>query len=236
MTSPGRGFARVPVFVVALFVALAANAAGPSETFRQAEELYLKGDLELAGLFFQKEIKDNPTNAAAYFYLANISREKGRLVTALSNLIAAVRLDPENPRFQFNLGNAFYDTGAYAEAIAAYKRCLSLETRSPNPAAHLNLGMAHLRTRDVPSTIAAWEEFLRAAPAHPQVENVRRALAILRRSDYRPPEPGTSSTNMGLPALPKFDWDTEALKKKDRFHRDDDRGMKEDDRTADIQE
>jgi tetratricopeptide (TPR) repeat protein len=101
---------------------------------------------------------------------------------AIAAFKEAIRLDPKNAGFHFNLGNALRARGEGDGAIAAYKKAIRLDPKYAP--AHHNLGSALLVKGEVDGAIAAYTEAVRLKNNHPpSYTNLARLLA--RRGEPR---------------------------------------------------
>ena len=92
--------------------------------------LVFKDQHEKAIALQERAIALDPGNAGAYNRLAATLAFVGRGVEAIAIAKKAMRLNPNGKAdYPFHLGLAYYLTGQYEEAIAAFNRSL---TRSPN--------------------------------------------------------------------------------------------------------
>ncbi len=157
--------------------------------------LVWKDQHEKAIALQERAIALDPGNADAYNRLAATLAFAGRGVEAIAIAKKAMRLNPNGKAdYPFHLGLAYYLTGQYEEAIAAYNRAL---TRSPNfVPAHRFLAIVYSDLGRMEEARAAAAESLRLTP--------RVTLEIWRsRAPYKPKalldRLATALGNAGIP-------------------------------------
>jgi tetratricopeptide (TPR) repeat protein len=94
--------------------------------------------------------------------------------------------DPDSWLAHYNLGNEYFLSGHYAEAITHYQRALAL-----HPGyiiAHNNLGLAYAQTGRLPEAKAEFEAALRLAPENESARhNLAQAQALLDAAGSKRP-------------------------------------------------
>ena len=159
--------------------------------------LVFKDQHEKAIALQERAIALDPGNADAYNRLAATLSFAGRGKEAIAIAKKAMRLNPNGKAdYPFHLGLAYYMTGQYEEAIAAYKRAL---TRSPKfVPAHRFLAILYSDLGRMDEARAAAAESLRLTP------NV--TLEIWRpRAPYRPKAVlDRLATALGKAGIPEY--------------------------------
>ena len=89
-------------------------------------------------------------------------RGRAMLRPLWSQLEAAVKRDPGNPKLHVALGLAYWDRNDYPRALSAFQRAVKVGPRSAE--AHNWLGVALSEKSDLPGAIAALQEGRRARP------------------------------------------------------------------------
>lgn len=93
---------------------------------------------------FEEELKLNPQNPGAEFYLGEIARQANDLPAAMDYYSRAVKIYPAFAEAQFGIGRCLLDSEKPAEAIPPLETAVKL---SPdNPTMHLALATAYQRT------------------------------------------------------------------------------------------
>ena len=109
-----------------------------------------------------------------------------------------MRLNPTNPVYQRNLGNALYGSGDFMSAVAAYRTSLQ---QHEDPQTEEALGMALARLEDWPGAAAAFRAALKARPDWGEAHlNLSDALAkqndfvgaVTEAQSDSPPDPQSS--------------------------------------------
>jgi len=101
------------------------------------------GKLEDARKEFTEELKIDPRNASAEFYLGEVARQQDKLPEAIEDFAAAVKLAPDFAEAQFGLGRSLLDSGKNAEAVGPLERAVHLAPG--NPTMHFALATAYQR-------------------------------------------------------------------------------------------
>ncbi|MCC3158586.1 tetratricopeptide repeat protein [Hymenobacter sp. 15J16-1T3B] len=76
---------------------------------------------------------------------------------------AALRAAPGSPAISFNLANALYQQGRYAEAIRLYRQLLATGPAAQRPQVWANLGNAYYQLHDLQRSEAAYRQALLSA-------------------------------------------------------------------------
>ncbi|MEE3349722.1 MAG: tetratricopeptide repeat protein [Candidatus Gastranaerophilaceae bacterium] len=87
--------------------------------------LFDKNEPEKAKAIFSKFDK-NTTNPEVLNYLGLFATDELNFIEAIKYFSKAGNLDKNNPRYLFNLGNAYYLNGWYEESVAAYQKAILL--------------------------------------------------------------------------------------------------------------
>lgn len=77
-----------------------------------------------------------------------------------------VKRNPNNPAAWLELGNLYFDTNKYQDAILAYNTYLGLNPDNPN--VWTDLGVMHRRTNNPTEAIASFDKALELNPRHEQ--------------------------------------------------------------------
>jgi tetratricopeptide (TPR) repeat protein len=107
------------------------------------ENLGAAGKLEDAQKEFEEELKIDPNNASAEYYLGEVSRQEDKLSEAVRHYAAAAKLAPDFAEAQFGLGRSLLDSGKNAEAVAPLEKAARLTPG--NPTIHFALATAYRR-------------------------------------------------------------------------------------------
>jgi len=93
---------------------------------------------------FEAELKLNPQNASAEYYLGELAAQQNHPAEAIADYKRAVAIYPAFADALAKLGRALLDSGSTAEAIAPLEKCVALSPE--NPAFHLALATAYQRS------------------------------------------------------------------------------------------
>ncbi len=102
------------------------------------------GALSEAQKEFEAELKLNPQNASAEYYLGELAAQQNHPAEAIADYKRAVAIYPAFADALAKLGRALLDSGSTADAIAPLEKCVSLSPE--NPAFHLALATAYQRS------------------------------------------------------------------------------------------
>jgi tetratricopeptide (TPR) repeat protein len=101
------------------------------------------GKLEDAQKEFAEELKIDPRNASAHYYLGEVARQQEKLPEAIEHFAAAAKLAPDFAEAQFGLGRSLLDSDKNAESVAPLEKAASLTP--DNPTVHFALATAYQR-------------------------------------------------------------------------------------------
>ena len=92
---------------------------------------------------FEEELKIDPRNAGAEYYLGEIARQADKLPEAIQHFARATELAPEFAEAQFGHGRVLLDSGKTAESVKPLETAVRLAPE--NPTAHFMLATAYQR-------------------------------------------------------------------------------------------
>ncbi|MGK7922173.1 MAG: tetratricopeptide repeat protein [Trichodesmium sp.] len=101
--------------------------------FKSAVKNYQKGNLKLAAKICQNILETDRKNLRPLHLLGVISGLEGQPKEAISDLTQAVKLNPNNPEINSNLGLALKDNQQYEAAIKYYQKALELKPNYAEP-------------------------------------------------------------------------------------------------------
>ncbi len=170
------------ITITFLFISLSSlQAAG--ESFKKAEDFFNKGKFEMALLFYNREITENPDNGTAYFHRGKIYFYNKAYTNSLQDFNRAGDLLPKNKNVMFAIANSLAMTGAIDEAIEQNNKILKMDKNFAF--SYLNLGNIYLKAKhDKENTISSWETFLNTLPAYEQADDIRKAIAYLKSPEF----------------------------------------------------
>ena len=109
------------------------------QLFEQASRFYNLGKHGEAEDILLRLSRNEPGNAAVWYFLAVIDHQQGSLVSALDNIEKAINLEPQQFKHFMLKGNVLQDQGLLDEAEKSFRQALTL---NPNSAqAYNNLGI-----------------------------------------------------------------------------------------------
>ena len=95
--------------------------------FKKALSLHQKGQFAAAAVAYRKVLKNDPRNAEALHNLGVIDLQTKNPSAALALFDRAIALNPNNPLFFCNRGNALRDLARPDEALASFDRALAIK-------------------------------------------------------------------------------------------------------------
>lgn len=130
---------------------------------RLAQYKYLQGDLDDAVNHYQTAVTINPnpewTSVVAQT-LGFIFQENVKdLDAAISSYQNAYNLNPRDIDLYLNLGNVFFEKGAYDNALIVYKK--ALESSPYNPRLHCNLGYLYWGKGNIEEAVKEYEKAIK---------------------------------------------------------------------------
>jgi predicted TPR repeat methyltransferase len=141
---------------------LASQTDPANRLFHDANEEYMKGNLERAKVFYQTAIRLDSSVSDFHCNLGAVLSDLSDLQASEMAYRTALELDGNHPSALFNLGMLLQDQGKFDDAVTMYRRLVSVEAN--NRDAWANLG----------STLHAQSKLGAAASAY------RKAINILR--------------------------------------------------------
>lgn len=158
----------------------------------EANRLYLEGNYEGAVTLLGKLLETHPdarvyTNRGAAYY------QLGRLDEAESDLLTAIRMNPDSVRAHNNLGAVLFQKGNTRAALDAYEKALDIDPE--NPAAKTNyLALAdHLESLQMNPEPT---ETTKAAPSSSPAPNPEPATPVTPSTEEQAPPPAGQPTSI----------------------------------------
>ena len=109
-----------------------------------------------------KLLAAHPDHPGVCNLLALLALDEGAPQRAVEHLEHALRIDPNEPIYHCNLGQARRELNQLDEAIGSLRRALALKPDYLTAA--INLGSAHFAAKDYAAALAAFESALKLAP------------------------------------------------------------------------
>jgi tetratricopeptide (TPR) repeat protein len=94
---------------------------------------------------FNHALVSTDDNAFTRYMLGTARINRGEMQEGLADLESAVRLDPKDPQYHYNLANGLKRVGRIEEAVIHYRAALAVDDQSAD--AHNNLGLILLERR-----------------------------------------------------------------------------------------
>jgi tetratricopeptide (TPR) repeat protein len=159
-----------------------ASTSSAAALLNQALELHRAGRLDDAGAIYEQLLTDGPEHADAAHLLGLVRFRNNDVESAIHLIGDALARDPENPVYHANLGNVLKDCGRMTEAIAAYRRALTL--RPTYAEVENNLGYALQTTGMIDDAIGHYRSAIALRPSdHRARFNLGNALFLLGKAE-----------------------------------------------------
>ena len=133
-----------------------------------ANILYLKGDIAGAIAHYQNAITINPkakwTSIIAQTLGYVLQEDVKNLDAAIGAYHTAFLLTPKDIDIYINLGSAFYEKGAYSNALSVYRQAIELEPN--NAKIYCNLGYLYWGKNKIDEAIKAYETAIKYDPEY----------------------------------------------------------------------
>ncbi len=137
----------------------------PSTPFLEEEALQEK--LIHAITEYQKILRDDANNVAAWANLGNLYYDTNQYQQAIEAYQQALALEPGLDGVRVDMATMYRKLGQYDKAIEELQSVLANDQK--NPAARLNLGIILKQDKkDYQQALQVWEEFLKLFPGHPE--------------------------------------------------------------------
>lgn len=162
--------------------ATSGHAAQDEDLLAKGRGYYSAEKYEIALLTLLEAVKRRPESAPAYLLIGNIYVHKKEFPQAAGYYRIGLDLAEDRGPFLYNLGLATYYEGKFRDAIGWFGQAIA--ARSNFVDAHLEMGRAFFQLSDRTNTITQWETYLVKAPNNPQADNIRKALEILKRTNF----------------------------------------------------
>lgn len=148
--------------LVALLVLLFASLAFSQDFFKQANELYDKGEYKQAVKMYRAAIQDGRYEPFAWFNLGNTLVQLGKNNIAMVAYKRTVELMPDFTKAWVLLGDLYYLGKDYGLSIAAYNRAIELGEESDH--IHYALGECFLKSHGLALAQKHFEAAVRLNP------------------------------------------------------------------------
>lgn len=140
-----------------------------------------QGNMSAAALEFEHVIKNNPTDAAAYFNIANVFLLTRKYQESLEEALRGLKREPNSAFGYFVVGSAYQRVGDATQAERALRRALELDPKlSKTHLALVNLYLSQHRAADVSAELNI---FLRDFPNDPYTPKARELLGKMGKAE-----------------------------------------------------
>jgi tetratricopeptide (TPR) repeat protein len=171
--------------------AIARNPDDAESLSNLGQMLVRTGMAEEAIPYFDRAIALIPQRWAYHFNRARALGIIGQTAEAVAGYREAQKLFPNDYATAFNLGLALHKLGDEAAAVEAYRKAIELDQNDAS--FRLALGISLERLQQPAAAAAAYSDYLRLAPAAPDVEAVRGRITRLTQ-----PSPTPTPGNPGI--------------------------------------
>jgi protein O-GlcNAc transferase len=132
--------------------------------------------LELEEAVIRHNLEKYPDDPAAHFHLGSIRLARLDAPGALTELLAALRLDPKNAETRNTAGSALLSVGRVSEAMDQFRLALELKPDYQN--ARFNLARALIRAGKFGEAEDLFRKLVAVYPEDAQVHNVLGELLL----------------------------------------------------------
>ncbi len=154
----------------------------PQAELLQAVALHREGRLQEAEASYSRILKANPAHFDCLHLLGVLASQTGRYELAVELIGRAISLNPNQPAFHSNLGNALLELKRADEALAYFDAAIALKPDYPE--ARNNRGNALLELGRPNEALAAYDAAISLKPDYAEAHNNRgNALYELKRLD-----------------------------------------------------
>ncbi|MHB8836070.1 MAG: tetratricopeptide repeat protein [Candidatus Methylomirabilia bacterium] len=124
-------------------------------------------------------VKKDPKNYQALVQIGNDYFDLGEAQKSVDAYTRALAIKDGDPNVITDMGVMYRQLKDFPKALAAFRKAAAASPTHPQ--SRMNIGVVLMHDmNDKPGAIAAWEDFLRAAPNDPNAENIRRSIMELR--------------------------------------------------------
>ena len=138
-----------------------------------------KEAIELYSMYISAPVKDRANLADGHNNRAVSLRRLGRHEQALEDLDKAIQLNPKNPAFLTNRGNAYRDLRKFDLAIADYDRAIAVDPA--NVSAYIGRGHLHETNGNSAKAVADFTKAIKLKPDEPEAYYNRAAVRFAKR-------------------------------------------------------
>ena len=129
----------------------------------------------------QTIVTSDPKNAEARIQLANTYFDAERYQDAIKWYEEALTLDPKNVNASTDLGVSYYYSNQPDRALKQFDHSLAVDPKHTKTL--LNQGIVRaFGKQDLDGAAKAWQRVIEIAPASPEADTARQALAGLRNA------------------------------------------------------
>lgn len=172
-----------------------------------ATQAHRTGNLAEARRLYAQVLTAEPKNPTALFRNGLLELQEQRPDAALDAMTMATELSPDEPRFQFGLGQALQALGRFDDAAEAYRHVLNSDPRSLD--AHIALGAALQQGGHLESAAAAYRDALAINADDPSAlgnlgtvlreqGDLDGAIRLLEAAQRLEPEASSHAVNLGI--------------------------------------
>jgi tetratricopeptide (TPR) repeat protein len=193
-----------------LALPLFSYASDGDDLYKRGLDFYQDHKFLLATGSFRKALDEGRKDALVYLYLGNCYVQQGDFDRALDSFSQGLLAGGENDlqaTLYHNIGYAYYARKDWSNSIDYFRKAYSLLPTLLQ--ARWYSGMACYQLRDRDGTIVEWEAYLSAETNGPQSDNIRKALAVLKATNFAFPNPeatnavaAASSSNTNRKSVP----------------------------------
>jgi tetratricopeptide (TPR) repeat protein len=161
--------------------------------FQKGEQYYIEGKFQIAKIFLEKALTEDPENYIIYYYLGNIYFLEQNYEVALSYYLKGVEFNKNVATFYYNIGLTYYNLFKFEEAINWFLKVLELQPT--NGSVFLNLGFCYYFLKDKDNTLKYWKLYVEYPTDPVKKEKILYFISVLSDPNFKFPENMTASSS-----------------------------------------
>ena len=130
----------------------------------------------LGGIFYSSFKQANEAGESPHSPVTGKNQQSFQAASRIPDLKRMTEIDPENADVWIELGNSYFDTNRYTEAINAYQK--ALELRPSNADVWTDLGVMFRRNDQPKKAIESFDKAMKADPGH-EISRFNKGIVLL---------------------------------------------------------
>ncbi len=183
------------LFLICMIVVLSplVCAQDSQSNFQKGEAYYIEGKFQIAKVFLEKALIENPENYIIYYYLGNITFFEGDFQKALTYYLKGVEFNRDTHIFYYNIALTYYNLQQYQNAIDYFQKVLNIQP--DNSSVFLNMGFCYYFLKDKENTIKYWTLYVQNPTDPVKKEKILYFIQMLQDPNFKFPETSSTGTS-----------------------------------------